>query len=198
MIKKIAIIAAAALMPLLLAAGTALAHEPRDIQDYNLVVGFLHEPAFEGLLNGVSLRVTKPAPVAAHAHDGHAHADAHGGSAHAAMSHEPLESEIPVMVAIEADVEDGGGVNVRIGALNWNWAPQNVNAAHIPGEGHAHIYVNGEKLNRVYGPYYHIPGLSPRRSRNSRHVECQLAQRFDVERRTNRSHNYGNDDGRRA
>ena len=161
MIKNIAIIAAAALLPLL-AAGTALAHEPRDIQDYNLVVGFLHEPAFEGLLNGVSLRVTKPAPADAHSHDGHAHrTGAHGGDAHAAMSHEPLESEIPIIVAIAADVEDGGGVNVRIGTRRWNWAPQNVNAAHVPGEGHAHIYVNGEKLNRVYGPYYHIPGLSP-------------------------------------
>lgn len=169
MIKNIAIFAAA-LMPLL-AAGTALAHEPRDIQDYNLVVGFLHEPAFEGLLNGVSLRVTKPAPADAHAHDGHAHgpdahssdthADTHGADAHAAMSHEPLESEIPVIVAIETDVEDGGGVNVHIGTRLWNWAPHNVNGAHIPGEGHAHIYVDGEKLNRVYGPYYHIPALSP-------------------------------------
>ncbi len=161
MIKNIAIFAAAALLPLL-AAGTALAHEPRDIQDYNLVVGFLHEPAFEGLLNGVSLRVTKPAPADAHSHDGHAHrTGAHGSDAHAAMSHEPLESEIQVLVAIAADVEDGGGVNVRIGTARWNWAPQNVNAAHVPGEGHAHIYVNGEKLNRVYGPYYHIPKLSP-------------------------------------
>ena len=151
MIKNIAIFAAAALLPLL-AAGTALAHEPRDIQDYNLVVGFLHEPAFEGLLNGVSLRVTKPAPADAHAHAADAHAD---------MSHEPLESEIQVLVAVAAEVEDGGGVNVRIGTARWNWAPQNVNAAHIPGEGHAHIYVNGEKLNRVYGPYYHIPKLSP-------------------------------------
>ena len=165
MIKNIAIFAAS-LMPLL-AAGTALAHEPRDIQDYNLVVGFLHEPAFEGLLNGVSLRVTKPAPAAAHAHDGHAHgpdahgSDTHAADAHAAMSHEPLESEIPVIVAIETDVEDGGGVNVRIGTRLWNWAPHNVNGAHIPGEGHAHIYVDGEKLNRVYGPYYHILALSP-------------------------------------
>ena len=159
LIKNIAIFAAA-LMPLL-AAGTALAHEPRDIQDYNLVVGFLHEPAFEGLLNGVSLRVTKPAPDDAHAHDGHAHGpDAHADT-RAAMSHEPLESEIPVIVAIATDVEDGGGVNVHIGTRLWNWAPRNVNGAHIPGEGHAHIYVDGEKLNRVYGPYYHIPALSP-------------------------------------
>lgn len=35
------------------------AHEGRDVGDYNLVVGFLREPAYEGQLNGVSLVVTK-------------------------------------------------------------------------------------------------------------------------------------------
>jgi len=37
---------------------TVLAHEGRDVGDYNLVVGFINEPAVEGMLNGVSLRVT--------------------------------------------------------------------------------------------------------------------------------------------
>ncbi|MBP38985.1 MAG: hypothetical protein QF676_03990 [Dehalococcoidia bacterium] len=37
---------------------TALAHEGRDVGDYNFVVGFINEPAVEGMLNGVSLRVT--------------------------------------------------------------------------------------------------------------------------------------------
>ena len=27
------------------------------------------------------------------------------------------------------------------------------------GEGHAHIYVNGEKINRIYGNWYHIQEL---------------------------------------
>ena len=35
------------------------AHEGRDIGAYNLVVGFLNEPAYEGHLNAVSLIVTK-------------------------------------------------------------------------------------------------------------------------------------------
>jgi plastocyanin len=35
-----------------------LAHEGRDVGDYNFVVGFINEPAVEGMLNGVSLRVT--------------------------------------------------------------------------------------------------------------------------------------------
>ena len=34
------------------------AHEGREVGDYNLVVGFKNEPAYEGLLNAVSLIVT--------------------------------------------------------------------------------------------------------------------------------------------
>jgi plastocyanin len=41
-----------------LATSTVLAHEGRDVGDYNFVVGFINEPAVEGMLNGVSLRVT--------------------------------------------------------------------------------------------------------------------------------------------
>ena len=41
-----------------LGTSTALAHEGRDVGDYNFVVGFINEPAVEGMLNGVSLRVT--------------------------------------------------------------------------------------------------------------------------------------------
>ena len=37
---------------------TVLAHEGRDVGDYHFVVGFINEPTVEGMLNGVSLRVT--------------------------------------------------------------------------------------------------------------------------------------------
>ena len=44
-----------------LAASAALAHEDSQVGDYKLVVGFLVEPAYEGLPNGVEVRVTKAA-----------------------------------------------------------------------------------------------------------------------------------------
>lgn len=52
----------------LAAASPALAHERRELGPYQFVVGFLNEPAFAGVLNGVSLGVTDtrmdpPAPV---------------------------------------------------------------------------------------------------------------------------------------
>ena len=36
---------------------SALAHEGRNVGDYNFIVGFINEPAIEGMINGVSLRV---------------------------------------------------------------------------------------------------------------------------------------------
>lgn len=43
---------------LLASASPSLAHERREVGPYRLVVGFLNEPAFAGVLNGVSLGVT--------------------------------------------------------------------------------------------------------------------------------------------
>ncbi len=58
-----AIVAAVALLALGMATPTrALAHESRDVADgkYQLVVGFLVEPAFEAQKNGLDLRVRVP------------------------------------------------------------------------------------------------------------------------------------------
>jgi plastocyanin len=52
-----------------LGTSTALAHEGRDVGDYNFVVGFINEPAVEGMLNGVSLRVTSLIVEDEHDHD---------------------------------------------------------------------------------------------------------------------------------
>ena len=48
---------------------SASAHEGRQVGDYNFVVGFLREPAYEGQLNAVSLIVTR------NTHDGHVSED---------------------------------------------------------------------------------------------------------------------------
>ena len=54
-----------------LATGTVLAHEGRDVEGYNFVVGWVEEPAYEGLKNGVEIRVTK---AASGSHGGHGEA----------------------------------------------------------------------------------------------------------------------------
>ena len=92
---------------------------------------------------------------------GHDHGEPSGEGGHGPMSHDAIESEVPVGVEISAEVEPGGGVNVFIDTENWRWAPEEVNKDHSPGAGHAHVYVDDEKINRVYGPAYHLTGLSP-------------------------------------
>lgn len=143
----------AALCLLALTLGTAMAHEPRDIEDYNLVVGFLHEPAFEGMLNGVYLSVTK---VAEHGHGelSDSSADHHGSA-------EPgtIESEVPISISFTTEVDDKGGVDIQITTEGWLWTPDNVDGEHVPGEGHAHIYVDGVKIGRIYGPTYYLEGI---------------------------------------
>jgi hypothetical protein len=50
---------AAALIALLLLPRVANAHERRDVAGYQFVVGFIVEPAYEGVKNGVDLRISK-------------------------------------------------------------------------------------------------------------------------------------------
>lgn len=53
----------------------------------------------------------------------------------------------------------GGGYNVRVQALNFIFTPQNVDGAPVPNEGHAHLYIDGVKIARVYGEWFHLASL---------------------------------------
>ena len=78
-----------------LGTGTVLAHEGRDVGDYNFVVGFINEPAVEGMLNGVSLRVTSLIVE----EDDHAHDDG-------------MDMSMDDGMAVEIDLVSHGGVFV--------------------------------------------------------------------------------------
>ena len=65
---KILLIAVAGIFASTLAS-TTYAHEGRAVGDYNLVVGLLQEPAYEGQLNAVSLVITKPTSDSTDDHD---------------------------------------------------------------------------------------------------------------------------------
>lgn len=102
--------------------------------------------------------------------EGHAHEGTTGDSMEAGgHSHATLDAEGPLAIGIDAEVEAKGGVNVHIMTEGWTWTPENVNEEHVPGEGHAHIYVDGVK-SRVYGPYHHVPDLEP----GSHHIRVTL------------------------
>ena len=51
------------------------------------------------------------------------------------------------------------GWNLEIQFDNFALAPENINQENQPNEGHAHLHINGEKITRIYGNWYHLPEL---------------------------------------
>jgi len=101
-------------------------------------------------------------------HSGHGemeHHDTDGMSEsgeHQSHGHNSLEVDasqpIPqVSIAIEAD--SAKGWNLEIITSDFELTGATAGQAHSPGQGHAHLYANGEKIARVYGNWYHIPHL---------------------------------------
>ena len=70
----------------------------------------------------------------------------------------------PGTPTLELSVDQGHqatGWNLHIATTNFRFAPERANAPHRPGEGHAHVYVDGRKIARVYGPWFHLDALPP-------------------------------------
>lgn len=58
---------------------------------------------------------------------------------------------------IEVDVTEDAksGWNIKLDTTNFIFTPEKVNGENVVGEGHAHLYVDGEKIARLYGPNFH-------------------------------------------
>ncbi len=79
---------------------------------------------------------------------------------HSSHAHGPVDSP-GMAVDLEVEIDAVSGVNVQIIPTGFYFTPESVNADHVDGEGHAHVYVNGVKLGRVYTEWIHLPGLEP-------------------------------------
>lgn len=101
--------------------------------------------------------------------DGHDHADPaeHGVSMdHAAMDH-GMDHDTPIEVdaadapdlSIEMTKDAMAGYNLHVIVENFEFSPRRASLDHAKGQGHAHVYVNGVKQGRLYGPWMHLDGL---------------------------------------
>ncbi len=77
---------------------------------------------------------------------------------HTATLQEVSKDEAP-RLALDVQEDMHGGWNVRLITQNFEFTPEECGEGHIDGHGHAHLYVNGEKVARLYGPWYHIKSL---------------------------------------
>ncbi len=81
--------------------------------------------------------------------------------------HAHLHSQVEVdpdnapEVSIKVENDALAGWNVYVAVENFRFAPERVNQANTPNEGHAHLYLNGNKVTRLYGTAFHLTGLQP-------------------------------------
>lgn len=60
-----------------------------------------------------------------------------------------------------AEAEAQLGKNLEIVTDNLRFAPEHASSEHVAGEGHAHLYMDGRKVARLYGRWFHIPEPAP-------------------------------------
>lgn len=82
----------------------------------------------------------------------------HGDHDHGETETLEWEGEAPEL-AVEVVEDPKSGYNAFITLSGMTLSPENVNGDHVAGEGHLHIYVDGQKLGRLYGTATHIPVL---------------------------------------
>ena len=86
--------------------------------------------------------------------------DQHGAGGHDTA--QELGEDVPVpTIAIEVTEDPVEGWNLRIHTTDFEIVPENVSTAHVDGEGHMHLYIDGQKVSRVYGGWHHIAPLEP-------------------------------------
>lgn len=90
--------------------------------------------------------------------DTHMPASDHHGPAHIHATQE-VDPDMPPRVTLAVTQDALAGWNVTVSMRDFVFAPEMVNQANVPQHGHAHLYVNGQKIARLYGPAFHIADL---------------------------------------
>lgn len=67
----------------------------------------------------------------------------------------PAEGAPEVQLATRPDSEDGW--NLQLSVKNFRFTPDSTGGAALPGAGHAHLELDGRKIARLYGPWFHLP-----------------------------------------
>ena len=87
-----------------------------------------------------------------------------GEGAHGAALFDPRTAGEPVpTLDLSGSVLEDGRVALTLTVENFTFDRAAVDGAHRAGTGHAHLYIDGEKVGRVYDPTYRTDPLSPGR-----------------------------------
>ena len=79
----------------------------------------------------------------------------HAQANSAASVHEIVQEAAP-QATLVIQKDPTGGFNVQVVTANFVWRPEMASMQHIPGEGHAHVYLDGRKIMRIYNEWFHL------------------------------------------
>jgi len=69
--------------------------------------------------------------------------------------HEITQETAP-NATLDIQKDPTGGFNVQVVTSNFVWRPEMASMQHVPGEGHAHVYLDGRKIMRIYNEWFHL------------------------------------------
>lgn len=69
--------------------------------------------------------------------------------------HEIVQNAAP-KATLKLQKDPTGGFNVQVVTANFVWRPEMASMQHVPGEGHAHVYLDGRKIMRIYNAWFHL------------------------------------------
>lgn len=75
-------------------------------------------------------------------------------------------------VAIEVVADPMSGLNLFVEVSDFAVAPERASTAPVAGEGHMHLYIDGERTMRFYNTALHLGGLEP----GEHTIEVELSQ----------------------
>ena len=81
------------------------------------------------------------------------------------MAHDHVDRAIDVPrdgapeIAMTVTKDPMGGWNIALAVENFTFTPGAVNGENAPNTGHAHLYVGGQKVARLYSAHFHLPDL---------------------------------------
>lgn len=110
-----------------------------------------------GLIFGAGIGIViAPGDTPKPAHDHASHSDA----AHDHSETTMWDASLPTPeITLELLPDGDTSRNLHIITTGFTFAPQLVNGQVTPGTGHAHVYINGVKFGRAYGPWLQLTGI---------------------------------------
>ena len=67
-----------------------------------------------------------------------------------------IAGEVAPKVSLKVKKDPTGGFNVWVLTSNFVWRPEMASREHVVGEGHAHVYLDGQKIMRIYNERFHL------------------------------------------